>query len=172
MTDELHDFADSADDLVGRYRLEFHISPPLLQEVLSNPPLLTWQSIPHGREHQTAVPNDKRGVYAFVIATPATFLPTHGYVCYIGMSGKDSNRSLRDRYSDYFNRRAVRKRVHLARMFARWESVLRFFFAPVADSVSSTQIQEIELALNDAFLPPFSKADYSAEVSELRRAFQ
>ena len=170
-SENLHDLVRQADDQLGQYTLQFTLSTPLLARSLSHLPTLVWHSVPYGREYKDTVPNDQRGLYAFVIATPEQSLPTHGYVCYIGMSGKNSRRSLRERYSDYLDNRKIAKRIHIARMIVKWESVLRFFFAPVGDDVTSEEIFDIEKTLNDTFQPPFSRGDYSARVRTLRKAF-
>lgn len=50
--------------------------------------------------------------------------------------------------------------------------MLRFYFAPVGDEVSSEQLEQIEKELNGALLPPMSKGDLEADVKQQRDAFQ
>ena len=57
-------------------------------------------------------------------------------------------------------------------MIGGWHSVLRFFYAPVDDGVSSEELQELEKKLNGAFLPPFSEGDLDAGIKRKRRAFR
>ncbi|WP_157776577.1 hypothetical protein [Nitratireductor aquibiodomus] len=57
-------------------------------------------------------------------------------------------------------------------MIGTWHQVLRFFFAPVDDAVSSADLQLLEKQLNTAFMPPFSEGDLEAETKRKRRAFR
>ncbi len=132
---------------------------------------LTWSSIKYGDAEVHKVPDDKRGVYAFAICQPSKLLPPHGYVLYIGIAGKDSNRPLRERYKDYLNGKRVMKRKKIAFMIGNWHQVLRFFYAPVDEAVSTEDLQRLEIHLNTALLPPYSDRDMVAEVRDMRRAF-
>ena len=165
------DFANKAHDEIGRYRIEVTLSPERLKfdTFAVNP--LAWNSIPFGDEHIDQIPEDKRGVYAFAVCELNEALPPHGYVLYIGIAGRDSNRSLRERYRDYRNEKKVMKRAGIARMIGDWNDVLRFFFASVENNVSSDDLKELEIQLNSALMPPFSKGDLEAEIKEMRRAF-
>lgn len=110
-------------------------------------------------------------MYAFAIHIQSDALPTHGYILYIGIAGKDSERSLRERYRDYLTESHIIGRPKVRRMIVRWSSVLHFFFAPVESDVSSDYLKEIEKQLNTAFLPPFSPGDIEAGVGPSIRAF-
>ena len=132
---------------------------------------LDWDSISYGEKELERVPNDKRGIYAFAVCHENDVLPPHGYVLYIGIAGRDSDRSLRERYREYLNERKVIKRAGIARMIGHWHQVLRFYFAPIDDDVSSEDLKQMEQQLNSAFMPPFSKGDLDAETKEKRRAF-
>ena len=132
---------------------------------------LTWSSIEYGEAEIQKVPDDKRGVYAFAICQPSKVLPPHGYVLYMGIAGKDSNRPLRARYKDYLNAKKIMKRTKIAFMIGNWHQVLRFFFAPVGDDVSSADLQKLERQLNTALMPPYSDRDMDADVRDKRRAF-
>ena len=166
-------FADIADESAAhkKYQLPITIEPGKLMAAHSNLPPLTWTSIPFGHAAINRVPNDKRGVYAFAISYPNRVLPPHGYILYIGIAGRKSDRSLRERYRDYLTESKVKKRVHIVRMIGYWESVLRFWFAPVDDAVTAEDLQNMERQLNAAFVPPFSITDIDAETRAWRRAF-
>ena len=170
--DLLTDFANRANEEIGKFKMpDFFLSPEKMMAggwVLDS---LVWDSIRYGNAELNKVPNDKRGVYAFVVNQPSALLPPHGYVLYIGIAGRDSERPLRERYRDYLNQRKVLKRSAIAYMIANWREVLRFFFAPVADDFSSQDLKQLEIQLNTALLPPYSKADVEAEVRKMRRAF-
>ena len=171
-TEAFLDIIREDESLLGQFAVTFMLSPPLLSPIGSKLPALVWDWVPYGREQASKVPNDKRGVYAFVIATADTSVPTHGYVCYIGIAGRKSNRSLRARYGDYLNEKAIAKRRHIAHLIGKWHQVLKFYFAPVNDDVTSEDLQLIERNLNDAFMPPFSRKDFSATIGGKRKAFR
>ena len=133
---------------------------------------LTWDSISYASEQEIdKIPDNKRGVYAFSICHPSTILPPHGYVLYIGIAGRDSKRSLRERYKDYLQNSHIRKRPKIYFMIGTWSEVLRFFFAPVEENVSSNELKTLEKQLNTMLLPPLSQMDLVAEIKEMRRAF-
>ena len=169
--DAIIDFADDATDEVGKYILRIALSPKKLMTEQYQINSLDWDSISYGEEELDRVPNDKRGIYAFVVCHENDVLPTHGYVLYIGIAGRDSNRSLRERYRDYLNDRKVIKREGIARMIGHWHQVLRFYFAPIEDDISSEDLKQLEQQLNSAFMPPFSKGDLDAETKKKMRAF-
>jgi len=148
------------------------LSPAQLSSGDPKLPALTWDSVPYGAEQASKIPNDKRGLYAFVISAPGESLPSHGYVCYIGIAGRRSNRSLRARYRDYLSDKKNARRRRIAHLIGKWHEVLRFFYAPVDDSVTSDELQDMERHLNDTFMPPFSSGDFSASIKETRRAFR
>lgn len=168
----LIDFADKAETEIGKYRVEMTLSPSKLNFTAYCVPNLNWESVKYGEAELDLVPDDKRGVYAFAICEPNALLPPHGYVLYIGIAGRDSDRSLRKRYKDYLNAKKVMKRSRIAHMIGTWHSVLRFFFVSVDDAMSTEDLELLEKQLNTALLPPFSVGDLEAETKKLRRAFQ
>lgn len=170
--DSLVDFANDAANEIGKYMVQVTLNPDKL--AAENYPVssLEWSSVRYGNDEIDHVPDDKRGIYAFAICHESSALPPHGYILYIGIAGRNSDRSLRERYKDYLNVRKVIKRDRIARMIGNWHSVLRFFYAPMEDSVSSEELQELEKKLNGAFLPPFSEGDLDAETKRKRRAFR
>ncbi len=168
----LEDLVDTANRKLGNYRREFILSPDKMN--LSNYAInsLKWDYINFKTGDKKNIPNNKRGIYAFVIRVDNNVLPPHGYIMYIGIAGKNSNRSLRERYGDYLNERKVAKRSNLTYMIGTWSKVLQFFFAPIEDEVSSKDLQELEKQLNGAFIPPISKGDFYADVKPLIAAFR
>lgn len=167
----LNDFANEANDEIGKYRIPFTLSP---QKIISNEfafDSLNWESVSYGDAEIDMVPDDKRGVYAFVICHQSTILPAHGYVLYIGIAGRKSNRSLRARYKDYLNQRKVLKRAGIAYMIGTWHEVLRFFFVAIDEDTSSEELEKLEEQLNTALLPPYSIGDLEADTKRKRRAF-
>jgi len=169
----LVDFATEAHDEVGKYRIEGMIlSPEKMRFGSFCVPSLTWQSIKYGEAEVDQVPDDRRGVYAFALCQQSAVLPPHGYVLYIGIAGRKSQRSLRARYKDYLNEKKVKKRSRIARMIGTWHDVLRFYFVPVDDTFKSAELEKLEKQLNTALMPPFSEGDLEAETKKKRRAFK
>ena len=62
--------------------------------------------------------------------------------------------------------------LELPRMIGTWHDVLRFFFAPVSDDLSSDDLKNLEKELNTALMPPFSENDLEADIKRKRRAFR
>ena len=168
----LVDFANEATEDIAKYTVSFILNADRILAGDQGIGALVWDSIRYGTAELDRVPNDKRGVYAFVVCQPSDVLPPHGYILYIGIAGKDSNRPLRQRYRDYLNAKKVIKRDRIARMIGTWNEVLRFYFAPVDDDFSSDQLRLLERQLNTALLPPFSEGDLEADTKRKRRAFR
>lgn len=165
------DFANEANDEIGKYMIDVTLSPKKMMSDEYDFASLDWSSISYGDKELEKVPDDKRGVYAFVVCHPSDVLPPHGYVLYIGIAGRKSQRSLRARYKDYLSQSGVLKRPKIARMIGHWHEVLRFFFVPVDEDVSSEELEKLEQQLNTALIPPFSVGDLEADTKRKRRAF-
>ena len=166
------DFANRAHDQIGRYKLEVTLSPGKLKTDEFEIDKLEWNSICYGKEELEKVPDNRRGLYAFAICRPNDILPPHGYILYIGIAGRDSNRSLRARYRDYLNEKKILKRSRIALMIGTWREVLRFYFAPVENDFTTERLQTLERQLNTALLPTFSRRDLDANVRKIQRAFK
>lgn len=170
----LDDFANQANEELGRYRVEIILAPDNLKRDQYAMAELEWKSVSFGNKDElNLVPDNKRGIYAFTIAWQSGVLPPHGYVLYIGIAGRDSWRSLRTRYKEYLNPKKVHKeRPRLAYAFGNWRTVTRFYFAAVDDAVTSEQLQALEEQISTALLPRYSAGDLEAETKRMRRAFQ
>ena len=170
--DSLVDFANKANDEINKYTVSVTLSPEKMMADSHVVATLAWDSISYGDQELERVPADKRGIYAFAVCRNCDVFPPHGYVLYIGIAGRDSIRSLRDRYRDYLNDRKVMKRARIARMIGTWHQVLRFYFAPIDDDVSPEDLKALEIKLNTALMPPFSVGDLEADTKKKRRAFK
>ena len=169
---DVEDFAVGAADAIARYEVKFVLSPDLMSKDPFCLAGLEWNSIPYGDEQIDEVPDDRRGIYAFCVCKESPVLPTHCYVMYIGIAGRKSNRSLRARYREYLNAKKVLKRARIARMIGTWNSVLRFYFAPIDEEITGDQLEQIEKELSSALLPPMSEGDIEAGIKNQRRAFR
>ena len=171
--DLIFDFANQASDEIGKFTVPMTLSPQKLMADASEFEELEWNSVAYGKDELERVPNDKRGVYAFVVCQQQSILPPHGYVLYIGIAGRNSNRPLRERYGDYLNEKKILKRsARIIRMIGNWHQVLRLYFATVDDHVSTEELQKIELHLNTALMPWASEGDLDADTKQKRRAFR
>ena len=171
--DEVDHFVDAATHEILNYEVKDVVLNTDKITALDGPAYaLDWKSVPFGDSEIEDVPNDKRGVYAFVVARPKHFLPAHGYIMYIGIAGRNSDRPLRERYRDYLNPNDVIDRPRIARMISRWGPILRFHFAAIDDDVSTEELQNFEIRLNTAFLPPCAKGDIEADTKKKRAAFK
>lgn len=168
----LEDFASDAANAIAKFSVPFTLPTDQFgrNDFVIDP--LHWESISYGEAEIANIPDDRRGLYAFAICKQSTVLPPHGYVLYIGIAGRKSNRSLRARYRDYLNERSVLKRERIARMIGAWHPVLRFYFAAVDNAVTSAQLEELERQLNSTLLPPFAEGDLEAGIKQQRRAFR
>jgi hypothetical protein len=167
----LEDFANKGSEEISKFQLGFVLSPDRILTDDLGVGELDWESIKFGDVGVDKDSFDKRGIYAFVLKRRSLILPEHGYVLYIGIAGRRSTRTIRQRYSEYLNSKKVMKRPKIARMIGTWHSVLEFFFAPIDDDITSEQLELIEEKLNTALLPPFSTGDLEGEVRALRGAF-
>lgn len=170
--DSIIDFANKASKEIRRYMVDVTLSPQKMMADEYDINSLDWDSISYGDTDLSNIPDDKRGLYAFTVCQHSDVLPPHGYVLYLGIAGRNSNRSLRERYKDYRNASKVKKRVRIALMIGLWHEVLRFFFAPVDENVSSDDLKKLEQQLNTALMPPYSEGDLEADTKRKRRAFR
>ena len=87
---------------------------------------------------------------------------------YVGITGHVSaERTLRDRYRDYLRERG--KRVQIWHMLRKWTDHLYFHFSVVLDAI---ELDQLEVALNDAIIPPYVTNDFSAQVRRLIRTLR
>lgn len=168
----LEDFANQSAQDVAKYKVDFILSAEQLRKKDFVVPNLEWDYVSFASGDMDKIPNDRGGVYAFAINVESDILPPHSYILYVGIAGKNSDRALRDRYKDYLNEKMVMRRVRIARMIGAWKPVLRFYYAPVDNTVSSEVLKTLEEQLNTALLPPFSEGDIDAEVKSKRRAYR
>jgi len=172
LVNEAEAYSDEVTHQIGKYTRGFTLSPECISNNEYTLQSLKWDSISYtARQEMNKIPDNKRGIYAFSICHGNEILPPHGYILYIGIAGRDSERSLRDRYKDYLQISHIRKRSKIFFMIGTWSKVLRFFFAPVDENISSDKLKELEKQLNTALMPPFSQQDLEANLKHKRKAF-
>lgn len=146
---------------------KFILNPAYMQ-ALALPIQLQWQQMPFDR-HKADTLVESPGIYAFSIQHAQAGLPPHSYVLYIGEVGakQGPTRTLRARYKEYFREKVRPKRQHVAYFLNAWESCLVFHFVTL--DPKAVNLLEIEMKLNDALIPPFSRGDFSPEVRPMKR---
>ena len=167
----IEDLSNEMHNEYSKYLIQFALVPNALMTEDYIIESLNWDSVKYGDEEKNRVPDDRRGIYAFCIQYSSAVLPGHGYVLYIGIAGRDSYRSLRERYQDYLTVSKIKNRKNIVRMIGDWHEILRFFYAPVGDDVSNEDLKLIERQLNTALQPPLSINDIEANVRQRRNAF-
>lgn len=160
-------------DFINRnkgYKCQFVLNPTSLKNCTLNC-ALSWEKVEFNKSNKSLIPQEK-GVYAFIVENNRNDLPVHGYVMYVGQAGQDSDHNLQKRYGNYLsdkeNENTKRDVIHY--FLNNWEDSLHFYYAVVKDK--SMNLEEIERGLNDAFIPPYSTNDFSAEVRRGKNAWQ
>lgn len=130
---------------------------------------LKWDEVRFTQAARTSI-SSERGIYAFIVRPTGAGFPPHGYLMYIGITGDSSaRRSLRRRYANYLTEQQILKRPAIHYMLTKWRDDVYFCYASVPDRRIS--LARLEKRLNDAFLPPCSKNDLSADIRQKRAAF-
>jgi hypothetical protein len=126
---------------------------------------LAWQTVPFRTGGSLAVPAHG-GFYCFVVGNSAVQLPLVLFPLYAGETD-----NLRRRYRDYLREKdAAAGRWHVRKFLKVFWGEVAFAFAPL--DVDLAERRRIELELNDALLPPYSKRDFSAKVKKKKGAWQ
>ena len=162
---------DLAESQIGQFEVKFILNPNFLSRPTYRVEKLSWSSVPYGGNDLDKVPDNMRGIYAFVVSHCNPVLLHHGYVLYVGIGGHNSNRSLRARYQDYLNTKKILKRDRVTAMIGKWSDVLHFVYAPVEHSVSSDDLIALERQVSGALLPPYSPGDREASLKAMERMF-
>lgn len=166
----LHDFDRNLRDL-KHFEQRVVLSPKQWSSFVPPVPL-DWQSVQFTGANRSNVPKE-RGIYAFVVqfqdhSVNPLRLPQHGYIMYVGITGHIGvTRTLYDRFGDYARERG--KRIRIYSMLQKWSQHLFFHYATVPVGVA---LDQLELAINDAIIPPYVTGDFSAGVKPLVKALR
>lgn len=126
---------------------------------------LNWQVVPFQTGGATAVPKNS-GLYCFIVGNGLAGLPSVLFPLYAG-----ETEDLRGRYKQYLTeRQSERGRTQVRKFLNVFWGEAEFCFAEHA--ADKPRLREIERALNDSLLPPYSLRDFSAEVKASRNAWQ
>ena len=161
---------DSNLKAMSNFTQHFTLDPNRWASFDPQPPL-EWKSVRFTAASTTEIPEAK-GIYTFVIqfqdhSAPPTRLPMHGYVVYRGSTPRGG--TLRSRFTNYLDEQKRAKRLTLWSTLNKWTSSLFFHYAIVDPSVD---LLALEIALNDAIVPPKVTNDFSAGTRAVVRVFR
>jgi hypothetical protein len=160
----MYDFIDIGLEL-RKYCIDQIILSPEKWKTYINPTPLDWHVVRFNKEAKNQIPNDKGGVYSFVLKPNIARHTDCSYLLYIG---KAKQQSLRKRFLQYFSEKTKPKgRPRVQRMLVLWEEYLWFCYSTVDDT---DQISTIERDLIGAYVPPIND-DYPAEIRQAMKAW-
>lgn len=88
---------------------------------------------------------------------------------YIGITGaKGGRRSLYIRYGDYLREQKKYKRPKVHYMLTKYPEDLHFAYSTIDTDV--VDLEQLELDLNDAIIPPIVVKDFTAEIRAIVKA--
>ena len=133
-------------------KVTFNHSPELWKDCCL-PVELDWKCIRFTRENEDCVPQDKYGVYAFMLEPEIPGPPKSAYLLYIGKT--EVNRRFRRRYKDYiyhqYSEIGYDQRPRIARLLEIWNGYIWFYYAPIEDI---NLVEDVETILLNACIPP------------------
>jgi hypothetical protein len=159
------DFASATQERgsIKDYKVDRFILYPKHWGEYSNTISLSWNKVKFTDANADVVPNDKTGVYSFVVDPFIAQHPACGYLLYIG---KVKDQNLRTRYRQYLRAEQTWKaRPHIASMIQKWSGYLYFYYAEVSDT---SLINQLEEDLITAFLPPENRS-WPAKITKVMR---
>ena len=150
-------------DELRSFRKSFILSP-IQWDKLNLSIKIKWQIVKFNANNINLIP-EVRGIYCFMIRREHEYLPTHGYITYIGITGDKNNRTLRTRYKDYVREKTRPKRVKIHELLNKWEDDLFFYFWEVSDK--SIALGAIESSLLFSLIPPLNEKDFPGEFGKI-----
>lgn len=119
-----------------------------------------WVSVPFENHSAKQVPNDRHGLYTFLLCPRVAGHPHNSFILYVGKADKST---LRERFQQYFQEMKKVKRPHICHALNKYEGHLDFCFTTVA---TQNDIQIAEDALLVALMPPYNDK-FPASVSQI-----
>lgn len=127
---------------------------------------LSWSVVKFDKSQQASIPDDRQGVYTFVVKPEIANHPECSYLLYVG---KTERQNLRRRFLQYFDEPNNPKGREPVKLMVRlWQQHLWFCYAPVSNV---DEIDTIEESLIDAFVPPINQK-YPGQLGRAMRAWQ
>ena len=129
---------------------------------------LSWQKLKFDVASKAHVPNE-RGIYVFVVEAERLGLPPHGYICYVGIAGKQKGGTLRKRYANYLREaKDAGGRPAVVFMLNNFKDDLFFHFVPIPDAAIDLEV--IESSFINSVAPPVNKGGFQGELSMGKKA--
>jgi hypothetical protein len=159
---------DTVDDLVAvNVEAKGHRISPLLFPTFwteyTSPNALTWQVVKFGTPAGN-LPNDKIGVYCFVIEPKVAGIPCGGLIVYVGRA----RNSFRTRYREYVGeQKNATKRPKVVMMLNLWKDHLSYYYAELPNPAECSAEEE---RLLTALVPIFNSS-FPAKVQAKVGAF-
>jgi len=148
-----------------KYHVDRVILSPEHWATFANEVSLSWVLVRFDKSQNSLIPDDRAGVYTFVVKPGIADHPECAYLLYVG---KAENQSLRERFTQYFYERNARKgRPKVQKMLNLWDHHLWFCYATIEDP---TEIHGIEQGLISAYLPPIND-EFPAEIRKAMKAW-
>ena len=109
---------------------------------------LKWNEVPFKATELNNVPNDKKGIYCFVLKPEFNQLFETRYLFYVGITRRD----FRKRFSEYLNdlNGKGKPRPKVYSMLKLWDKYLHFYYASLSND---GHIEDCEIKLLNAFVP-------------------
>ena len=168
------DFTNTKQSIESRRKLTDELRRYAISMVLSpnrwtgytNSLKLNWQSIRFDQSELVQVPDDKNGVYSFIVDAGIAGHPYCSYLLYIG---KAERQSLRKRIGQYFyEAKDPKGRAPVQDMILDWHEHLVVCFAVVQNAAD---IDGLEDSLLSAFVPPINQK-FTGELGAATRALR
>lgn len=145
-----YDFVDRTKDVLN-CRWPFVLRPSGWTSFTSTVQF-NWQKVKFDDHYVNLVPDDKIGIYSFVVEPGIANHPGCSYLLYIGMTEKQS---FRIRYKQYLKEPFKPKpRPRIVRMLMTWPEHLYFYYAPLSAGI---HVATVEKQLIDAYWPPVNR---------------
>ena len=142
---------DDEVSLLKHYHIKKFILCPTHWQGYSNI-VLKWKRVKFSVSGVSKLPDNKQGLYSFLVQPKVGGHPAISYLLYIGETTKQT---LKERCSDYLPEAKRKKaRVPIRSMIRKWPNHLWLYFAVVDDV---TLIKQLEEDLIKAFIPPFNQ---------------
>ena len=151
-------------DLLRDYNIRRFVICPNFWESYSPPtPPLKWRRVKFSLSGVKKLPNNKSGLYSFVVHPE---IANHDAVAYLLYIGETTKQTIQKRCSSYLDEPKKKKpREHIRDMVLLWPNHLWIYYCEVANKSSILKLEE---ELITAFLPPFN-SQYTAKLGKAGR---
>lgn len=147
---------------IDNQKIEFKLTSSLWEEFnINNFCNIEWTEIKYLNienngvsEEITNIPNDKGGIYQFIIKPNNGLSNICEFLVYVGRAKCTDTQNLRKRCREYYNHysnNVERPKIH--KMFKYWGKHLYYRYYPMIDN---EEIVELEAELINSLLPPFN----------------